>query len=252
MTDLVALEGISRHFGGVAALDNVTMSISPGEAVALMGGNGAGKSTLVAILSGLQRPDRGTVKVDGTERRFEEPKDARKLGIETVFQNLALCGNLDAPGNLFLGREIGWGVRPFRLLRRREMLDETRRTLEQLGVRIPDLHATASSYSGGQRQALAFARAARARSRLLILDEPTAALGVEESANVVATVRRLREERGIAVLLITHNLDEMRKIAERAIVLRRGRLVGTVPLAQADDDRIVSMITGSLTAGNLG
>jgi simple sugar transport system ATP-binding protein len=251
MTDLVGLEGISKHFGGVAALDNISLSISPGESVALMGGNGAGKSTLVSILSGLQRPDKGRIRVDGTERRFEEPKDARGLGIETVFQNLALCGNLDAPGNLFLGREMAWGVRPFRFLRRRAMLDETRRTLEQLGVRIPDLQATASSYSGGQRQALAFARAARARSRLLILDEPTAALGVEESASVVATIRRLRQERGVAVLLITHNLEEMRKIADRAVVLRRGRLVGTVPLTEADDDRIVSMITGSIGAGTL-
>jgi D-xylose transport system ATP-binding protein len=251
MSELVALEKIHKHFGGVAALDNVSLSISPGESVALMGGNGAGKSTLVSILSGLQRADSGSIRVDGTEIRFEEPKDARSAGIETVFQNLALCGNLDAPGNLFLGREIAWGVKPFRFLKRRAMLDETRRTLDQLGVRIPDLHATAASYSGGQRQALAFARAARANSRLLILDEPTAALGVEESANVVATVRRLREERGIAVLLITHNLEEMRKIADRAVVLRRGRLVGTVPLAEADDDRIVSMITGSVAAGNL-
>jgi ABC-type sugar transport system ATPase subunit len=251
MTALVALEGISKHFGGVAALDNVTMSIAPGESVALMGGNGAGKSTLVSILAGLQRPDSGSIRIDGAERRFEEPEDARRLGIETVFQNLALCANLDAPGNLFLGREIAWGVRPFRFLRRRAMLVESRRTLAHLGVRIPDLHATASSYSGGQRQALAFARAARARSRLLILDEPTAALGVEESGSVVATVRSLRKERGISVLLITHNLEEMRKIADRAVVLRRGRLVGTVPLAQADDDRIVSMITGSVAAGNL-
>jgi D-xylose transport system ATP-binding protein len=251
MSDLVTIEAVSKHFGGVAALDNVSMSIAPGEAVALMGGNGAGKSTLVSILSGLRKPDSGSVRVDGSVQRFEEPKDARAVGIETVFQNLALCGNLDAPGNLFLGREMAWGIKPFRFLRRRAMLEETRRTLEQLGVRIPDLHATASSYSGGQRQALAFARAARARSRLLILDEPTAALGVEESANVVNTVRRLRAERGIAVLLITHNLEEMRTIAERAVVLRRGRLVGTVALNQADDDRIVSMITGSVGAGQI-
>jgi ABC-type sugar transport system ATPase subunit len=248
MTDLVALNGVSKHFGGVAALDNVSLSIAPGEAVALMGGNGAGKSTLVSILAGLQRPDSGSLWIEGREQRFEEPQDARNLGIETVFQNLALCGNLDAPGNLFLGRELGWGVRPFRFLNRRAMVEETRHTLEQLGVRIPDLSATASSYSGGQRQALAFARAVRSRSRLLMLDEPTAALGVEESANVVATVRRLREERGMAVLLITHNLEEMRKIAHRAVVLRRGRLVGSVSLDAVDDDRIVGMITGSIRA----
>jgi D-xylose transport system ATP-binding protein len=126
------------------------------------------------------------------------------------------------------------------------MIEETRRTLAALGVGIPDLAATASSYSGGQRQALAFARAVRSRSRLLILDEPTAALGVEESANVVATVRRLREERGMAVLLITHNLEEMRTIAKRAVVLRRGRLVGSVTLDDASDDHIVGMITGSI------
>ena len=246
MTDLVTVARISKHFGGVAALSGVSLSIAPGEAVALMGGNGAGKSTLVSILAGLMRPDEGSLLVDGRERGFDEPQDARDLGIETVFQNLGLCGNLDAPGNLFLGRELGWGFPPFRLLNRRAMIEETRRTLAQLGVGIPDLAATASSYSGGQRQALAFARAVRSKSRLLILDEPTAALGVEESANVVSTVRRLREERGMAVLLITHNLEEMRKIAKRAVVLRRGRLVGSVLLEKASDDHIVGMITGSI------
>ena len=248
MTAFLEVRNVSKSFGGVAALSGVSLSIAAGEAVALMGGNGAGKSTLVSILSGLKHPDDGLVLVDGAPVSFQRPQDARRAGIETVFQNLALAPNLDAPGNLFLGREIGrgWGV--FRMLDRKAMERETKKTLADLGVRIPDLKANSRSYSGGQRQALAFARAARANSRLLILDEPTAALGVEESANVVATVQRLRRERGMAVLLITHNLEEMRRLADRAVILRRGRLAGSMMLNNATDDEIVGRITGSIAA----
>lgn len=242
---LLSVSGISLRFGAVHALEDVGLQIMPGEAVALMGGNGAGKSTLVSILSGLRRPDSGQILINGSTVEFDGARDARNAGVETVFQNLALCPNLDAPGNLYLGRELYKFRWPFRWLDRARMERETQATLAELGVTIPDLRATSRSYSGGQRQVLAFARAAGARSRLLILDEPTAALGVEESANVVRTVRRLRAERGISVLLITHNLEEMRQIADRAVVLRRGRNAANLSLATASDDDVVRSITGS-------
>jgi ABC-type sugar transport system ATPase subunit len=242
------VEGLTKYFDGVAALQNVSLEVLPGEAVALMGGNGAGKSTVVSIVSGLRQPDAGTVMIADHPVHFSNAREARAAGVETVFQDLALCPNLDAPGNLFLGRELYRRIGPVRLLDRRGMEHETFATLSGLGVAIPDLKATSRSFSGGQRQALAFARAARAESRLLILDEPTAALGVEESANVVRTVQRLRRERGMAVLLITHNLEEMRALADRAVILRRGRNAGNLILADATDDDVVGRITGSIAA----
>lgn len=246
----LSARGITQRFGAVTALDDVALDIRPGEAVALMGGNGAGKSTLVSILSGLRQPEAGEILIDGRTAHLRDARDARAAGIETVYQNLALCPNLDAPGNLFLGREIARGTWPFRWLDRAAMERETRATLADLGVTIADLRATSRSYSGGQRQVLAFARAARARSKLLILDEPTAALGVEESANVVQTVRRLRVERGVAVLLITHNLEEMRLLADRAVILRRGRNAGNLLLASARDEDVVRHITGGAEAAS--
>jgi D-xylose transport system ATP-binding protein len=248
VTSFLRVEGISKFFGGVAALRNVSLEIEAGESVALMGGNGAGKSTLVSILAGLNPADEGSVAIDGRVVVFASTQEARTAGIETVFQNLALCPNLDAPGNLFLGREIYRWLGPMRFLDRSAMERETAATLAGLGVTIPNLKAASRSCSGGQRQALAFARAARALSRLLILDEPTAALGVEESANVVRTVQRLRRERRMAVLLITHNLEEMRALADRAVILRRGRNAGNLDLAAATDDEVVGHITGSIAA----
>jgi ABC-type sugar transport system ATPase subunit len=242
---LLEVEKVSKRFGGVHALSGVSCSLEAGECVALMGGNGAGKSTLVSILSGLQAADDGAVQFGGQEAAFASPDDARRAGIETVFQNLGLCDNLDAPGNLFLGRELHRRVGPLKFLRRRAMEQETRRTLADLKVNLPDLRAASAGLSGGQRQALAFARAVRAASQLLILDEPTAALGVEERGRVVETVKRLRADRGMAVLLITHNLVEMRELADRVIVLRRGEIAGEAELADVDDDRIVSLITGA-------
>ena len=245
MTSFLEIKGVSKSFGGIAALNNVSFNIAAGEAVALIGGNGAGKSTLVSLLAGLQRPDSGSIFIEGVERHLSEPQESRDAGVETVFQNLALCPNLNAPGNLFLGRELYFGFGPFRFLDRKAMEKATVATLRDLGVNVPDMKVATNKFSGGQRQALAFARAARAKSKLLILDEPTAALGVEESANVVRTVQRLRRERNMAVLLITHNLEEMRSIADPAVILRRGHHVGSAVLDSTSDDEIVGRITGS-------
>lgn len=247
MTPFLQIRNVSKSFGGIAALKGISFELAAGEAVALMGGNGAGKSTLVSLLAGLQRADAGSICIEGVDRVLSEPQQSRDAGIETVFQNLALCPNLDAPGNLFLGRELYRGFGPFKILDRKAMERVTVGTLQELGVNVPDMKAPTNRFSGGQRQALAFARAVRGKSKLLILDEPTAALGVEESANVVRTVQRLRRERNIAVLLITHNLEEMRSIADRAVVLRRGHHVGSVLLKNTSDDEIVARITGSFS-----
>ncbi len=242
---LLEVRGVSKHFGGVHALSDVSMQIAPGECVALMGGNGAGKSTLVSIVAGLTAPDTGDVLFDGDVVAFRTPDDARHVGIETVFQNLALCDNLDAPGNLFLGRELRRRIGPFSVMNRRKMIAETKKTLADLGVRIPDLRAATASLSGGQRQALAFARAVRAQSRLLILDEPTAALGVAERGRVMETVHSLRRSHGLTVLLISHNLQEIRELADRVVVLRHGRMVGTLTVSDNTDGAIVALLTGS-------
>lgn len=247
MTPFLQIRNVSKSFGGIAALKGISFELAAGEAVALMGGNGAGKSTLVSLLAGLQRADAGSICIEGVDGVLSEPQQSRDAGIETVFQNLALCPNLDAPGNLFLGRELYRGFGPFKILDRKAMERVTVGTLRELSVNVPDMKAPTNRFSGGQRQALAFARAVRGKSKLLILDEPTAALGVEESANVVRTVQRLRRERNIAVLLITHNLEEMRSIADRAVVLRRGHHVGSVLLKNTSDDEIVARITGSFS-----
>lgn len=241
---LLEVVGVSKHFGGVAALADASFAISHNECVALMGSNGAGKSTMVRILSGVHSPDSGTVLVEGSPVRFNSPADARRAGVETVFQSLALCENLDAAGNLFLGRELYRRLGPLRLLRRRAMLEETRRVLSAYEVKIRDLRVPAISLSGGQRQALAFARSARGARKLLILDEPTAALGVAERGRVQASINQMRVEQQLSVLLITHNLAEMRKLADRVVVVRQGRIVGDRRADEIEDEEIVMMIVG--------
>jgi ABC-type sugar transport system ATPase subunit len=248
VTPFLEARGLTKSFGGVLALDEVSIAVGAGEAVALMGGNGAGKSTLVSIIAGLRRPDAGEVRVEGRTVAFGTAGEARAAGIETVFQNLALCPNLDAPGNLFLGREIARGRWPFRRLDRAAMERETARTLAELGVTIPDLRIPSRGYSGGQRQALAFARAVRGESRLLILDEPTAALGVEESANVVRTVRRLRAERGMAVLLITHNLERCGPSPSVRWCCGGGATRASSTFARPATTKVVGRITGAVAA----
>ncbi len=245
MTSLLELHGVSKRFGGVHALSEVSLTVALGEVVALMGGNGAGKSTLVSIISGLTRPDDGEMRFEGRPVSFVSAQEARRAGIETVFQTLALCDNLDAASNLFLGREPTVGFFPFKMVRRKQMERAASETIAALGVTIPDPRGAVGEYSGGQRQALAFARAVRNTSRLLILDEPTAALGVGERRAVLETVRRLRSERGMALLLITHNLEEMRALADRVVVLRHGRCVGSYRLSDVDDDAVVGLITGA-------
>jgi fructose transport system ATP-binding protein len=237
--------GISKWFGGVEALRDVDFEIAPGEHAALVGDNGAGKSTLVKVLTGAERPDSGHLWFDGQERQFHSPLDARRAGIETVYQTLALADHLDVVANLFLGREkYRLRLGPFSLLNRAAMKAEARRMLERTGVHIPDLRASVMSMSGGQRQGVAIARAAGLGSQVIVLDEPTAALGVQETGRVEEIIRGLKR-RGATMLMVSHNLRQVFDLVDTIWVLRHGQMVGRRDARKVSPDEIVSMITGA-------
>ncbi len=248
MTDvpLLAVHHATRRFGAVTALDDVSLHVGAGEVVALLGDNGAGKSTLIKCVSGALRLHGGDIEIDGRRVAITSPAVARALGIETVYQDLALFDNLNPIDNFYAGREAAgprWVPRGLRVLRRREMRRTTDTVVRRLQVSLPDLDGVVGLLSGGQRQAVAVARAAAFASRLVILDEPTAALGVRESRQVLDLIRRLREE-GRGVIVISHAMDHVIEVADRAIVLRRGRKVGElVPSAETHLD-MVSLIVG--------
>jgi ABC-type sugar transport system ATPase subunit len=236
--------GISKRFGGVEALRDVDVEIRSGELAALVGDNGAGKSTLVGILSGAIRPDHGRIWCNGKEVHFHSPIDARNAGVETVYQTLALANHLDVASNLFLGREkYLLRLGPFSILNRAAMRREARDLVARTGVQIPDIDSSMMNMSGGQRQGVAIARAAGWESRVVLLDEPTAALGVQETARVVEIIRALRRQ-GITILMISHNLRQVFGLADTIWVLRHGRMVGRREVCTTRPEEIVSMITG--------
>jgi ABC-type sugar transport system ATPase subunit len=242
---ILRAEGISKWFGGVAALQEVDFEIAPGEHAALVGDNGAGKSTLVKALTGAERPDEGRIRFGGQERHFHSPLDARRAGIETVYQTLALADHLDVVANLFLGREkYRFKLGPFSILNRAAMRSEARRMLETTGVHIPDLRSSVMAMSGGQRQGVAIARAAGLGSQVIVLDEPTAALGVQETARVEEIIRGLKR-RGVTMLMVSHNLRQVFDLVDTVWVLRHGRMVGRRDTSKATPQEIVSMITGA-------
>jgi D-xylose transport system ATP-binding protein len=243
---LLEARDIVKSFGRVHALRGASFSVYPQEIVALIGDNGAGKSTLVKTLVGVHPPDSGQIFFEGKPVLIATPHDSRDLGIETVYQDLALFDNLGAVANFYAGREVAgprWMPRGFRLLRRSVMAAETQRLLERLQVNLPDLDTPVGLMSGGQRQAVAVARAAAFASKVVILDEPTAALGLRESRRVLDLITRLRTE-GLAVLVISHALDHVIEVADRAIVMRRGRVVGEAVPSTENRQRIVSLIVG--------
>jgi ABC-type sugar transport system ATPase subunit len=245
MTAALAMLGASKRFGAVVGLDNVDLAVAEGEVLALLGDNGAGKSTLIKCLSGALRLDRGTIEMDGRPVAMHSPADARQLGIETVYQDLALFDNLRPADNFYAGRELAsprWLPRSVRVLRRREMTDMTRQTLDRLQVRLDD-HGAVGLMSGGQRQAVAVSRAAAFASRVVILDEPTAALGIRESGRVLDLIKRLRDE-GKAVVVVSHAMDHVMEVADRAVVMRRGRKVGELIPSAETYAEIVSLIVG--------
>jgi D-xylose transport system ATP-binding protein len=245
-TPALAVSGATKRFGAVVALDGVDLAVHHGEVLALLGDNGAGKSTLIACLSGVHRLDAGTVEMDGEPVEIHSPAAARAHGIETVYQDLALFDNLDPAANFYAGREVAgprWLPEGLRFMRRRAMASMTADVLSRLQVGLADPRASVGLLSGGQRQAIAVARAATFASRVVILDEPTAALGVRESRRVLDLIKRLRDE-GRAIIVISHAMDHVIEIADRAAVMRRGRKVGEVVPNADNRQRIVSLIVG--------
>jgi ABC-type sugar transport system ATPase subunit len=243
---LLAITGATKRFGAVTALEDVDVTVRRGEVVALLGDNGAGKSTLIKCISGAERLDSGSIEMNGEAVAVGSPADARALGIETVYQDLALFDNLRPSDNFYAGRELAgprWLPRSLRLLRRRRMTEATCAVLDRLQVTLPDLDGVVGLMSGGQRQAVAVSRAAAFASRVVILDEPTAALGVRESRRVLDLILRLREEQK-AVVVISHALDHVMEVADRVVVLRRGRKVGELVPGPETHARIVSLIVG--------
>lgn len=235
------LEGITKHFGGVVAIQRFDLEVQAGEIVALVGDNGAGKSTLVKIVSGVYQPTDGRILLGGEEASFRDAAHAREQGVEVVYQDLALVDRQPVYMNLFLGRELR--KKPFGILDRSEMARQTQMLVDELDVRIPSARAPLSDLSGGQRQGIAISRATHWAKGLVLMDEPTAALGVAETAKVEQLILKLKQ-RGAAVLIVSHNLDQVFRISDRITVLRRGTQVGTRETATADRNEIVAMITG--------
>ncbi len=247
MNAALSVRGATKRFGAVLALDSVDVEVHYGEVLALLGDNGAGKSTLIKCITGVHRLDEGEIEIDGQLAHITSPAAARAHGIETVYQDLALFDNLTPAANFYAGREDAiprWLPRPLRVLRRRAMTESTVDVLDRLQVSLPEGSAVVGLMSGGQRQAIAVARAAAFASKLVILDEPTAALGVRESRRVLDLISRLRAE-GQAVIVISHALDHVTEVADRAVVMRRGRKVGEEIPSPESQQRIVAMIIGT-------
>ena len=249
MSDIVLkTEGLTKHYGGVHALEGANFELRQGEHVAIMGDNGAGKSTFVRQITGVEQPTGGKIIFDGKEVSFKGPLDAREVGIEAVFQTLALADDLDVPSNLFLGREkIKFNLGPFSILDFKAMREATRKALERTAVKIPSLSNTIRNMSGGQRQCVAIARTATFASKLIIMDEPTAALGVQETAQVENIVRTLKQN-GEPLILISHNMRQVFDLVDRIVVFRRGRIVANLNKADTSGQDVVSYITGAKTA----
>jgi D-xylose transport system ATP-binding protein len=242
---LLQLEGISKQFGPVHALDRVDFAVNAGEVVGLVGDNGAGKSTLVKTIAGINSPDTGTIRFEGEEVSINRPQDAVALGIATVYQDLALCDNLDVVANLFLGRELhapGIG-KISRQLDEVKMEHETAELLSTLAVTIPSLRSEVGTLSGGQRQQVAVARSLLGNPKVVMLDEPTAALGVPQTKQVLELILKLKE-RGLGVVVISHNLADVFQIADRIFVLRLGRPSGDFSSTEVTEEHVVAAITG--------
>jgi len=237
-TPLVEMRDISIAFGGVKAVDHVSVDLFPGEVVGLLGHNGAGKSTLIKCLSGAYQKDAGQIFVNGKEVNIRSPRDARNHNIETIYQQLALADNLDAASNLFLGREL---VTPLGLVDDAQMEAETRKIMGRLNPNFRKFEAPVSALSGGQRQSVAISRAVYFNAKILIMDEPTAALGVQETQMVADLIDELKKQ-GIGILLIDHDIHQVKALCDRASVMKNGKLVGTVHVNEVTEDDLLGMI----------
>lgn len=238
MAPLVELRNISIAFGGVKAVDQVSIDLEPGEVVGLLGHNGAGKSTLIKVLSGAYHADSGEIFVDGEKAVINNPRDARGYNIETIYQTLALADNLDASSNLFLGREL---TTPLGFVDDAKMEAETRRIMHRLNPNFQKFNEPVSALSGGQRQSVAIARAVYFNARILIMDEPTAALGPQETQMVSELIDELKRQ-GIGIFLIDHDIHQVKALCDRASVMKNGKLVGTVNVDEVTEDELLGMI----------
>jgi simple sugar transport system ATP-binding protein len=238
---VLSLRNIHKSFGGIVAIQDFSLDLYAGEIVALVGDNGAGKSTLIKMVSGVYTPTSGTISLDGEITAFSDASSARSKGIEVVYQDLALADQQPVFMNMFLGRERT--KPPFGLLDKARMRRETQELVDELDVRIPSASSTIRDLSGGQRQGIAIARATRWASKLILLDEPTAALGVAETARVEELIANLKRK-NLAILIISHSLDQVFRLSDRICVLRRGEQIGIRDTATTDKNEIVSMITG--------
>ncbi|MBN8590775.1 MAG: sugar ABC transporter ATP-binding protein [Anaerolineae bacterium] len=243
-TPLLKVTGVSKFFGGLTALNNVDFEVTPGEVVALLGDNGAGKSTLIKCVSGVYKPEQGGIHFDGRDILHSSPAEIREFGIQTIYQDLALAENLDVGANVFLGREKKRMMLGFLPVTDDEyMRVEAAKVLDRLDIHIPSLKQKLVNLSGGQRQAVAIARALYWNARLVIMDEPTAALGVPEQRKVLATIRTLKDQ-GVPVILISHTMQDVMDVADRMVVMRRGRVVANLPRKEATVDVLVKHMVG--------
>ncbi len=244
-TPLVAMRGITKRFGGIVALNGVDFDVHRGEVVGLVGDNGAGKSTLIKVLAGAHQPDRGEIRFDRQPVSIPSPRAAKELGIETVYQDLALVDTLDVPGNIFLGRELErFRLGPLRVMNKREMARQSEELLSSLGLKLPSLASEVGWLSGGQRQSVAISRALYTQPKLIILDEPTSALAVSEAERVLELARSLRDQ-NIGVILISHTMQEVMAVSDRINVLRKGEMVANLTTEETDLDEVVKYIVGS-------
>jgi D-xylose transport system ATP-binding protein len=248
VTPLLEISGASKRFGAVEALRDVDLTVQRGEVVALAGDNGAGKSTLIKAIAGVQPADEGTFRFEGREAHIRGPHDAPALGIAVVYQDLALCDNLDTVANLFLGHEET-AVEPVAVLDETAMEHRSHELLENLAVTIPSVRSEVGTLSGGQRQQIAVARSLLGKPKVVLLDEPTAALGVAQTALVLGLIKRLREQ-GLGLLVISHNLADVFEVADRIFVLRLGKGVGIYDASSTSQEEIVAAITGAKGASN--
>jgi len=244
---MIETKGITKRFGGLTAVDKVSMGVNAGEVVAILGDNGAGKSTLIKIISGVYKPDEGTILLDGKPMKLESPMDALANGIETIYQDLALAENLNVSSNIFLGREkTKKSMGLFNVLDHDYMQKESKNVLDRLEIKIPSLKNVIRTLSGGQRQAVAISRSIYWQAKVLIMDEPTAALGIAEQKKVLALVNSLKTQ-GIGIILISHQMYDVFEVADRIIVMRRGQNVATRMVSETTPDEIVGLIVGSET-----
>jgi D-xylose transport system ATP-binding protein len=242
---VLQVENVSKSFGKVQALKNVSMEVYSGDVVGLLGDNGAGKSTLIKIISGNYHKDEGTIYLDGEKLDFDSPAEAHAAGIETVYQNSAICENATVSANFFIGRELCGRVPGFRVLKDRAMQEETMQVLSDIGVNVPSIKAKMGLLSGGQRQAIILGRFFHWGGRIALLDEPFAALGVAESRNGLQLIRQV-SQRGLPIILITHNIEYAFQVISKYVVLRHGEVVGSGKREDVSLDDVVSMITGAI------